>query len=133
MDTKSDTNTRYRPSFKEQVANRILDRVHPATGEVQTSEARFRSWLDKEGWEVRDQSVARTALSTFVEWRLFADQGVFIKDDMLIIGRREGSTPHEFELPYWMLKYITSFPKAPWRGRASDLAKAAAKALKERA
>lgn len=131
MDTPS--TIRPRPSFSEQVQYRILDRVHPATGKVVTSEARFRSWLAKEGWEVRDQSVARTALSTFVEWRMFADQGVYIKDDMLIIGSRGGSDPYRFELPYWMLKYITSFPKAPWRTKAGALAAKAKAALRESA
>lgn len=121
---------RPRLSFKEQVQIRIMDNVDPETGRVRTSEGRFRSWLRSEGWEVRDQSVARTALSTFVEWRLFTEEGVYIKDDMLIIGRRGSSTPYEYELPYWMLRYITSFPKAPWRMRAPKLAAQAKAALK---
>lgn len=114
----------YKPrlSFKDQVKQRILDFKDPETGIVQTSEPFFHQWLRGMGWVVRDQTVARTVLATFVEYRTFGEPGeAHIKGDSLFIHRRGSNTPHEFELPYWMLKYITSFPKAPWRGRAAKL------------
>ena len=130
MLASSTTTIPSRPSFKEQVALRVLDNVNPATGAVTTSEAKFMTWLDKEGWAVRDQSVARTAISTFVERRLRADNGVWIKDDFLYIGRLGGGTPYKYELPYWMVVFITKFPKAPWAKQAAKLAKTHAVAVR---
>lgn len=106
--TMEETSTRQhftRPSMKELV-NEIV---------VNGTRAEFDEWLDRVGWGVRNTSVAKVALSTYIESRLEVKGGVWFGNqaNIIHIGAREGLVL-QIRVPAWMTDYIKSFPRPTW-------------------
>lgn len=93
-----------RPTMKELVQQHVVG-CHPAN---------FHKWLARQGWNVRDQSVAKTALSTYFEEKLRTQFGVWFTDPTLVnIGAKEDLTL-QIKVPAWAVQWINSFPASSY-------------------
>jgi len=119
--TTAPTPTKLRVSTQEHFDTRVANPTDE-TGTPQNAKGAFLKFLRRDfpqaprtgGWVVRDQSIAKTALSTFIEFKMRHDHGVFFGDSQTVMICRAAGNAEAIKVPAWMTEYIESFPVAPW-------------------